>query len=148
MNRQTIASIVLLSFALCSNAYADPDRSLVRIILDKESTTVTASGRTRVDVLHAVVRSLRDTERQCSTLAIGPWLQLPESEPHDTKLPSLTVCIDDRIDGGETAAYIAISNDVPIDAVFDLADALRTCGFDDVRVLSAQTLREYLTEGG
>jgi hypothetical protein len=149
MNRLVaIASISLLSFALCSNAYADPDRRLVRIILDDETATVTAAGRTRVDVLYAVVQSLKETKRQCPTVTVGPWLQLPDIEPQDSKLPSLTVCIDDRIEGSKTSAYIAISKDVPIDAVFDLAEALGKCGFDDVRLLSDQTLREFLTEGG
>ena len=148
MNRFVAAVFVALTLGLCTETYADPDRTLVQIILDDDSAVVTVSGRSRLDVVAAVIRSLKESKRQCLTITVGPWLQLPDHERKNSKLPSVTVCVDDHIEGTETTAYLAISKEMPIETLIDLAEALKSCGLNDVRLLSEQTLHEYLNVDG
>ena len=141
-----VVTAVLLSSVICSTANADPDRSLVRIAIADESSTVTVSGRSRVNVVQAVMKSLKETKRPCATISVGPWLQLPAIQPQNSKSPSLTVCVDDRMEGGKTTAYIATSADAPFDVVFHVSEGLSNLGYDDVRLISEETLLQFMTE--
>ena len=137
---------IAIALLLCTSVYADPDLSLVRVEVGTETATVSVSGGTRIDIVHAVVQELKDTKRSCSSVTVVDFLRLPENKATTARKPTLTVCVGDSLDGGKTTAYIAISPDVPFDVVFDVSEGLGRCGFDDVRLLSEAMLVPIFAE--
>jgi hypothetical protein len=101
-----------------------------------------------MDLVIAVMEALKQSERQCEAISVGPWLRLPDVDPKSAKLPTLTVCLDDRMEGADNTAYIAISNEVPVATVVDLSASLEKSGYADVRLLSIETLDQYLRDDG
>lgn len=140
----SLVATLLLSSLICSTANADPDRSLVRIEIADESSKVTASGGCRVNVVQAVMRSLKEAKRPCGKISVGPYLHLPAIQSPNSKSPSLTVCIDDRMEGGMSTAYIGISEEVPFEVVGEVADGLSKLGYENIRLISEEDLDELL----
>lgn len=141
-----IVTAILLSSVICSTAHADPDRTLVRIAIADKSSTVTVSGGSRFNVVQAVMQALKKSNRSCTTVSVGTFLQLPAIQPQKSKSPLLTVCLGDQMDGGKSRVYIATSADVPFDVICDVSEGLRKIGYDDVRLLSQEYLLLCLPE--
>ena len=140
-----IAVIAVTQAMFCDFAIADPDNSFVRVAIDKDSSSVAVSGRTRVDVAAAVLRGLEKCHVPADGVTAGPWLRFPENALSDTdKRPHLTVCIGSGIEGGTKTAYIGITPKFPFAIVRTLATELRTCGFADVRLLSDDDVRSQI----
>lgn len=137
--------VAVMQSAFCDFAFADPDNSYVRVALDKEDSSVAVSGRTRVDVVAAVLRGLENCNRPADGVTVGSWLRFPETTGKDAgNRPRLTVCISDRLEGGARTAYIAITPEFPFSIVTAIATELRTCGFTDVRLLSDDDASESM----
>jgi hypothetical protein len=145
-----VAVVSVTQAAICDSAIADADNSLVRVGIDKDSSSVTVSGRTRVDVAAAVLRGLEACHIPADGVTVGPWLRFPENTLNDTdKRPHLTVCIGGGMEGGTTTAYIGITPKFPFAIVITLASELRALGFTDVRLLSDGDVRsQVLTQTG
>jgi hypothetical protein len=122
-----------------------PDNSFVRVVIGTDDSSVAASGRTRVDVVAAVLRGLDNCKRPADGVTVGPWLRFPETAIEDAnKRPQLTVCIGDRMERGTSTAYIAITPQFPFSIVTAVTSELRSCGFTDVRLLSEREVTEIM----
>lgn len=137
-----LIAMTLFHTTLCGAVFADPDHSIVRVGIEKNVADVSVSGRTRLDVVTAVLCGLEKCQLPTEGVTVGPWLHLPEKALKELdKRPFLTVCIGDQWDGGATTAYIATTPKVPFNIVLAIATELRTCGFTDIRLISDDTVR-------
>lgn len=141
-----LATAVILSAMWCSNASADPDLSLVQVVVSAESSKVTVIGGTRVKVVNAVLQSLKEAQLPCTTVTVGPYLHPTDRQQHGSKGKRLTVVINDRWEGGESRAWIAIPPGVPFEFVSVVSEGLSESGYDDVRLMSEQAMQELLAK--
>lgn len=142
-----IAWIMLLNVVLCDCAVADPDQSIVSAGFNNDSSTVTVSGRSRIDLVSSVLRGLENCDMSADSVTVGPWLHLPDNALEDSdERPRLTVFVSDRIEGGLRAAYICLTPKFPFSIVAAVARELREAGFSDIRLLSDETFRTELLE--
>ncbi len=120
--------------------FADPDLSVVRAVIDSDTSHVAAAGRTRVDLVAAVVRGLKDCQVSADDIAVGPWLRLPKQDSQKPTHLAITVCVGDGVEGGENTAYIGVTPKAPFKIVAAVAEQLHSRGLADVRLLSEKTL--------
>lgn len=144
----SLVAVIAVSHAtFCEFAIADSDSSFVRVAVDEDFSSVAVSGRTRVDVIAAVLCGLEKCNVPADGVTTGPWLRLPEDTLSDKdKRPHLTVCVSDRIEGGAKTAYICITPKFPFTTVAAVAAELQASGFTDVRLLSDDTFRTEILE--
>ena len=142
MIRFELLALAALAFQanFCGVALADPDLSIVRAVIDNDTAQVTAAGRTRVDLLSAVVYGLRDSQVTADGITVGPWLRLPKNNDIKKRLV-VTVCVGGEIEGGDRTAYIGVTPKAPFQMISSIAKRLSGCGFSDVRLLSDETVR-------
>jgi len=139
-----LIAMTLVHTTLCGAVLADPDHSIVRVGIEKNAADVSVSGRTRLDVVTAVLRGLEKCELPAEGVTVGPWLHLPEQSLKELdKRPFLTVCISYQW-GNATTAYIGTTPKVPFNIILAIATELRSCGFTDVRLISDDTVRSEI----
>ncbi len=138
-----ILTAAIFHGAFCNTVFADPDLSIVRAVIDGETSHVAASGRTRVDLVAAVIHGLEDCEVSADGVTVGPWLGLPKNQETDKRL-TITLCVGGSIEGGDKTAYIGITPKTPFKIVAAIAEKLHACGLTDVRLLSDETVRTQI----
>lgn len=143
MNRRlhcAITSLVISCAALCNSAIADRDLSIVRAAIGSDAAHVAAAGRTRVDVVSALIAGLKDCQVSAGEITVGPWLALPKLKNETENQLIISICVGDAIEGGARTAYIGVTPKAPFKIVAAIAEKLRLCGFTDVRLLSEETV--------
>lgn len=136
----TFIALVISHSGFSNAVYADPDLSIVRATVDSDMCHITAAGRTRVDLVIAVTRGLKECSISAEDITIGPWLRLPKQRKKKDNQPVITVCVGGEIEGGNKTAYIGITPKTPLRIVYAVAEHLRQCGLTDVRLLSEETI--------
>ncbi len=142
-----VTVLAALHLVFCGAVMADPDYSIVRVAIEKDSSSVAVSGRTRVDITAAVLRGLEQSQVSANELTAGPWLHLPEESLSKThKGPRLTVYVSDYLEAGKETAYIGITPKFPFRIVAAVATELGACGISNVRLVSYDNLTGELTD--
>ncbi len=140
-----VAVVALTHSAFCDFAIADPDISFVRVAFKTESSTVTVSSGTRVDVVAAVLRGLNNCKFPTDVATVGRWPQVPKAIEKDAdRQPYLTVIVTSPTEGGASTAYIAITPEFPFAIVSTITTELRACGFTDFRLLSDDEVTDLM----
>lgn len=134
-----VLALAILPGAVFNSAWADPDLSMVRAIVSDGTCQVVASGRTRVDLVMAVMDGLEACDVSADGITVGAWLQLPPVE-NEQGGQVITVCTGSSMDGGDKTGYIGITPKTPFKLVAAITEQLKGCGLTDIRLLSDETI--------
>lgn len=140
-----MVAAVLAGSAYCSLAFADPIHSCVRISPEKESTSVSVLGGTRIEIVEAVVRGLGNCERPVERMTVGSWEKFPATvQSGSADNPHLTVWVVDVLENGEKTVCLATTPGHPFPMVWAIAAELRRCGYTNIRLTADSDLSELI----